>query len=59
VTLDGHLLLVAELADAPLARTFAGRIGGDVRHAATRYGEREFVEAPAGRVDLRRLVAAG
>jgi hypothetical protein len=45
VTLDGHLLLVAELADAPLARSFAERIGGDPRHAVTRYGEREFVEA--------------
>jgi hypothetical protein len=47
VTLDGHLLLIAELADAPLARTFAERIGGDPRRAATRYGERAFVEAPA------------
>ncbi len=47
VTLDGHLLLVAGLADAPLARTFAARIGGDPRRAVTRYGEREFVEAPA------------
>jgi hypothetical protein len=48
VTLDGHLLLVADLADAQLARAFAERIGGDPRRAATRYGEREFVEAPAG-----------
>lgn len=47
VTMDGHLLLVAGLADAQLARTFAQRIGGDPRRGATRYGEREFVEAPA------------
>jgi hypothetical protein len=43
VTLDGHLLLVAERADAELARAFVVRIGGDPRHAKTRYGEREFV----------------
>jgi hypothetical protein len=48
VTLDGHLLLVADLADAELARAFTERIGGDPRRAATRYGEREFVEGPAG-----------
>jgi hypothetical protein len=48
VTLDGHLLLVADLADAELARAFAERIGGDPRRAVTRYGEREFVEGPAG-----------
>ena len=30
VTLDGHLLLVADLADAELARAFAKRIGGDL-----------------------------
>jgi hypothetical protein len=47
VTLDGHLLLVADLADAQLARAFAERIGGDPRREVTRYGEREFVEAPA------------
>jgi hypothetical protein len=47
VTLGGHLLLVADLADAQLARAFAERIGGDPRAAATRYGEREFVEGPA------------
>jgi hypothetical protein len=47
VTLDGHLILVAELADAQLARAFAERIGGDPRRAVTRYGDREFVEAPA------------
>jgi len=43
VTLDGHLILVAELADAQLARAFAARIGGDPAQARTRYGEREFV----------------
>jgi hypothetical protein len=47
VTVDGHLLLVADLGDAQLARAFAERIGGDPRAAATRYGEREFVEGPA------------
>jgi hypothetical protein len=47
VTLDGHLLLVADLADVQLARTFAERIGGDPRREVTRYGRREFVEAPA------------
>jgi hypothetical protein len=53
VTMDGHLLLVAGLADAQLARTFAQRIGGDPRRAATRYGEREFVEAPAPVASVR------
>jgi hypothetical protein len=60
VTLDGHLLLVAELADADLARDFAERIGGDVRRASTRYGEREFVEGPAPvTVDDRTLLVGG
>src|SRR5918999_1309601 len=35
VTLSGRLLLVAELADADLARAFAERIGGDLRRAET------------------------
>jgi hypothetical protein len=48
VTLDGHLLLIADLADAELARAFAARIGGDPGRAATHYGEREFVVGPAG-----------
>src|SRR5919197_3095570 len=39
VTQDEHLLLVAELADAQLARDFAEELGGDVAHAQTRYGE--------------------
>ncbi len=47
VTLDGHLILVADLADVQLARTFAARIGGDPRREVTRYGEREFVEVQA------------
>jgi hypothetical protein len=47
VTQDGHLLLVAELADAQLARDFAAKIGGDLGRAQTRYGESEFVEGPA------------
>jgi hypothetical protein len=59
VTLDGHLLLVAELADTQLARAFAERIGGDLRHAATRYGEREFVQAPATARSGRRAQAMG
>jgi hypothetical protein len=57
VTLDGHLLLVAGLADAQLARAFAERIGGDPRAAATRYGEREFVEGPAPPSAQRALIA--
>ena len=60
VTLGGRLLLVAELADAELARTFAGRIGGDLRRAETRYGERAFVEGPAPvRVERRTLIVSG
>ena len=62
VTLAGRLLLVADLADAHLARGFAERIGGDLRRADTHYGEREFVEGPApaaGRVTVGQAVAAG
>jgi hypothetical protein len=44
VTLDGELILVASLEDAAFARDFAERIGGELRRAKTRYGEREFVE---------------
>jgi hypothetical protein len=47
VTLDGHLILIADLADAELARAFAAKIGGDLSRAVTRRGDREFVEAPA------------
>ena len=62
VTLDGHLLLVADRADADLARSFAKRIGGDVKRAVTRYGKREFVSAAtAGRaqIDKHTLVITG
>lgn len=60
VTLSGRLLLVAELADAELARAFAERIGGDLRRAETHYGEREFVEGPAPvRVEHRTLIVSG
>ncbi len=55
VTRDGHLLLVADRADADLARSFAKRIGGDLKRAVTRYGEREFVEAAtAGRAQIEK-----
>ena len=47
MTLDGRLILVADLADAELARSFAEEIGGDLSRAVTRHGDREFVEAPA------------
>ena len=60
VTLGGRLLLVAELADAQLARDFAERIGGNLRRAATHYGERDFVEGPAPvRVERRELIIEG
>jgi Ca2+-binding RTX toxin-like protein len=47
VTLDKRLILIAALEDAEFARRFARRIGGEVRHADTAYGEREFVEGPS------------
>ena len=47
VTLDGRLILVADLADEAFARAFAESIGGDLSRAVTRRGDREFVEAPA------------
>jgi hypothetical protein len=60
VTQDHHLLLVAGLGDADLARSFAQRIGGDLGHAVTRYGEEEFVEGPLPvRVERRTLVIDG
>jgi Ca2+-binding RTX toxin-like protein len=60
VTQDGHLLLVAELADAQLARDFAAKIGGDLDRAQTRYGESEFVEGPAPvRIEGRALRIEG
>jgi hypothetical protein len=60
VTLDDRLLLVADLADAELARTFAESIGGDLGRAVTSYGEREFVDGPSPvRVEQRTLVVEG
>src|SRR3954471_16059891 len=60
VTQDGHLLVVAELADAQLARAFAENIGGDLQRAQTRYGESEFVSGPAPvRVEHRTLLIDG
>ncbi|MEH6374242.1 hypothetical protein V7793_07865 [Streptomyces sp. KLMMK] len=43
VTLDGHLILVAPLADLPLARKFTKALGVDWNRAEVRYGDEEFV----------------
>ncbi|MDA0162553.1 hypothetical protein OM076_19925 [Solirubrobacter ginsenosidimutans] len=60
VTQDQHLLLVASLEDADLARKFAKAIGGDVKRAKTKYGKREFVEGPLpARVERGTLVISG
>jgi Ca2+-binding RTX toxin-like protein len=62
VTQDKHLLLVAALEDADLARSFAKRIGGDIKRARTSYGEREFVSADTdgrARIEKRTLVITG
>ena len=62
VTLDGHLILIADLADDEFARAFAESIGGDLSRAVTRRGDREFVEAPAPppfEVRHRRLFVTG
>jgi Ca2+-binding RTX toxin-like protein len=62
VTLDRHLILVAALEDAKLARSFAKQIGGDLRRAKTRYGDREFVDVQTGgraRIEHRTLVITG
>jgi hypothetical protein len=62
VTQDRHLLLVAALEDAQVARRFAKRIGGDLRRAETSYGTREFVEAATAgraRIEHGRLVITG
>jgi hypothetical protein len=60
VTQDRHLLLVAGRADEALAVAFARRIGGDMKRAKARYGEREFVEGPLPvRVEHRTLVVDG
>ncbi|MGA5193063.1 hypothetical protein [Streptomyces exfoliatus] len=43
VTLDGRLVLVAPIADLPLARKFTAALGADWKEAQVRYGDREFV----------------
>lgn len=43
VTLDGRLILIADVADLEFARTFAASISGDLGGAVVRYGDREFV----------------
>jgi hypothetical protein len=61
VTQDGHLLLVADRGDADFARAFAKKIGGDVKRADVRYGDREFVSAATdgrARIEKRTLVLA-
>ena len=46
VTQDRHLVLIADKADTAFARAFAKKIGGDLKRAETRAGEREFIEGP-------------
>ncbi|MGW6392913.1 hypothetical protein ACWFR1_20915 [Streptomyces sp. NPDC055103] len=43
VTLEGRLILVAPVADLPLARRFTATLGADWNEAEVRYGDREFV----------------
>ncbi|MGW6403993.1 hypothetical protein [Streptomyces sp. NPDC055134] len=43
VTVNGRLILIAQLADLPLAREFSAKLGVDWQTAQVRYGEREFV----------------
>ncbi|MCX5380571.1 hypothetical protein [Streptomyces sp. NBC_00091] len=43
VALDGRLILVAPLADLPLARKFTAALGVDWNKAEVRYGDEEFV----------------
>ncbi|MFE2556215.1 hypothetical protein ACFXGT_09295 [Streptomyces sp. NPDC059352] len=43
VTLDGRLVLIAPVADLPLARSFTAELGADWSEAQVRYGDREFV----------------
>jgi hypothetical protein len=60
VTQDRHLLLVASLDDADLARAFAKKIGGDVKRSKLKYGRREFVEGPLPvRIERGTLVVSG
>ncbi|MEZ0093592.1 hypothetical protein [Streptacidiphilus sp. EB129] len=42
-TLDGRLILVAPLADLPLARKFATELGVNGKKAVLRYGDEQFV----------------
>ena len=61
VTQDDHLRLVADRGDEAFARTFAKTIGGDVKRADARYGDREFVSAATdgrARIEKRTLVLA-
>ncbi|RVU19007.1 hypothetical protein EOT10_31300 [Streptomyces antnestii] len=43
VTADGRLVLIAPLADLPLAREFTAKLGVDWGTAQVHYGDREFV----------------
>ncbi|MEU1818848.1 hypothetical protein ABZ543_27210 [Streptomyces roseifaciens] len=43
VALDGRLILVAPLADLPLAQKFTKALGVDWNRAEVRYGDEEFV----------------
>ncbi|MFF2773913.1 hypothetical protein ACFVU3_03315 [Streptomyces sp. NPDC058052] len=43
VTLDGRLVLIAPLADLPLAKAFTEDLGVDWSTAEVRYGDEEFV----------------
>ncbi|MFE0681582.1 hypothetical protein ACFW17_12330 [Streptomyces sp. NPDC058961] len=43
VTLGGRLVLIAPLADLPLARKFTASLGVDWNKAQVRYGDEEFV----------------
>ncbi|MFF3580165.1 hypothetical protein [Streptomyces mirabilis] len=43
VTLDGRLILIAPLADLPVARRFTAELGVDWNRAVVRYGDEEFV----------------
>ncbi|MFD4647020.1 hypothetical protein [Streptomyces sp. NPDC058441] len=43
VTVDGCLILIAPLADLPLAREFTAKLGVDWRTTQVHYGDREFV----------------
>ncbi|MFE4307706.1 hypothetical protein [Streptomyces sp. NPDC056891] len=45
VTLDGRLVLVAEIADLDRARKFAVSLGADWNEARLNYGDREFVNS--------------